>query len=571
MIQQPFTPLLPAEKRKDLYFLLAILLWLLLPSPLRQLAIPDEGRYADVARWMMVSGDWLIPRENGLPFFHKPPLLYWMDAGLFSVFGPQAWVARLPSVMAGMVLCGGTFWFTRRRVGSALARFSTLILATSMLVFGGSQYVNHDMLVAAGIALAILCFADGLLTGRTAPIIVAYVACAGALMSKGLIGIALPGLVLLPWLILTGRWRQLGHLLNPFGIGLFFLLATPWFVLVQQKFPGFFHYFFIEQQFQRYTTGGFNNKQAWWFYIAILLVLFLPWPLLLPRVSLWKNWNEKLGRELTLLMLCWVVAVVGFFSIPQSKLIGYVLPATPAIAILLASALQGQRFGRLKQFSGPALIAVLGIILLFAIKRAGINSADDRLIVTAACAMLVVMAAVLALLQLRKNRPDVLLNSVFVAVTWALVVIVVVAFGDGKNNARDSAVKQWLEPGTELVFYRHFWYDLPFILNRTQTTAVVNDWRGVKDDSGAREQKDGAQFDAAAAKRLWEENDFRQALTSGKRLLILTMPNVRPAELGMMEPVYRGRNFNAYLINDASRKPSSGSAETSAPPPAPAQ
>lgn len=570
MTQPLFTQISPADKRKDLYFLLAVALWLLLPSGLRNLAIPDEGRYADVARWMVVSGDWLIPRENGLPFFHKPPLLYWIDAGLFSVFGIHVWVARLAPVLAGMVMCGGTFWFVRRRLGSATARLSTLVLSTSMLVFGASQYVNHDMMVAAWISLAVFCFSDGLITARTGPLLVGYLACALALMSKGLIGVALPGLVMLPWLIVTGRWRQLGRLLNPLGILLFLAVALPWFVLVQMKYPGFFHYFFIEQQFQRYTTAGFNNKQPWWFYIACMLLLSLPWPLLVPRAGLWKSWLEKMGRELTLLMLIWLAAVVGFFSIPQSKLVGYILPAMPPFAIMLAIAVQDRRVGRFKKAASGALIAILGIVLLLAIKHAGFLTDSDRTVITSACAALIVGGVLLAALQLR-DRLSVIGANAVAAALWGLVVIVVIAVGDDKNNADDVGVQKWLEPGTEMVFYRHFWYDIPFLLNRRSATTVVEDWPGVTSDTWAREQKDGVQFDAVAAQKLWGEAELQQAMDSGRRMLLLSTPRLVPVQLRGTEPVYRGQNFDAFLVNGGSRTPSSGSGQTSSPPPAPAR
>lgn len=570
MTQPLFTQISPADKRKDALFLLAVLLWLLLPSGLRELAIPDEGRYADVARWMVVSGDWLIPRENGLPFFHKPPLLYWMDATLFSLFGIHVWVARLAPVFAGMVMCGGTFWFVRRRAGSAAARLSTLVLSTGLMVFGASQYINHDMMVAAWIALAVFCFSDGLLTQRRGPILAGYVAAALALLSKGLIGVALPGLVLLPWLIVSGRWRQLGQLLNPLGILVFLAIALPWFVLVQMKYPGFFHYFFIEQQFQRYTTSGFNNKQPWWFYIACMLALSLPWPLLLPRVPLWKTWKAKLGNEVTLLLLIWIVAVVGFFTIPQSKLVGYVLPAMPPFAVLMALALEQQRFGFVKKLASPLLLIVLGIVLLLAIKRAGFLNANDRVVITTACAVLIASGLLLIPLQLR-NRLSVLNANAAIAALWGLAVVVTLAVGDDKNNADDVGVKKWLQPGTELVFYRRFWYDIPFLLGTTQATTVVEDWPNVTSDTWAREQKDGVQFDAVAAQKLWEEKDLQQAMDSGKRMLLLATPRFIPAQLRDTPPVYRGVNFSAWLINGANQMPSNGSAQTSSPPPAPAQ
>ena len=321
-----------ARGLSDRLFLLLVFVTLLLASWIRPLTVPDEGRYADVGRWMVTHHDWLIPRLDGLPFFHKPPLLYWMDATLFSVFGISPAVARIAPVMAATLCCAGLMWFLRRHANAAVARFAVIVLATSTLFYGGSQYVNHDLLVATWIALGILFFADAAMTGERRSIFLGYLACGLGFMSKGMIGIALPGLVLLPWLLATGRARKIPALLNPLGILLLVAIILPWFLLVQRQFPGFVHYFFIEQQVDRYVAGSFNNKQPWWFYIACLVVCFLPWWLLLPK-SLLQRARENLDGDVTGLMLWWVIAIVGFFSIPVSKLAGYVLPVAAPGAV----------------------------------------------------------------------------------------------------------------------------------------------------------------------------------------------------------------------------------------------
>jgi 4-amino-4-deoxy-L-arabinose transferase-like glycosyltransferase len=147
-------------------------------SGLRPLTLPDEGRYAGVAYAMLQSGDLALPRLHGLPYFHKPPLTYWIDAAAMQAFGINAWSARASEQLAPL----------RWTVG-------------------------------------------------------AWAAAALAVLSKGLIGLVLPSLVLLPWLIAQRRWRGLLRLLHPAGWLLFLLLVLPWFIAMQQRFPGFFDYF----------------------------------------------------------------------------------------------------------------------------------------------------------------------------------------------------------------------------------------------------------------------------------------------------------------------------------------
>ena len=149
-----------------------------------------------------------------------------------------------------------------------------------------------------------------------------------------------------------------------------------------------------------------------------------------------------------------------------------------------------------------------------------------------------------------------------------VALVATVGIADRKNNSRDAALGQLLTPGTQLVFYRAYWMDLPFVLQIHQQVAVVNSWSEIRTDSVAMEQLDGKRFDKAAAGALWEEQDYQRALASGRPLLILSARNVTPPGLEGIAPTYRGQNFNAWRV---SGMPSAGSAQTSSPPPAPAQ
>lgn len=543
---QANTPVL----RNDGPFLVAVVLWLVLMAMIRPLTVPDEGRYADVARWMLVHHDWLTPRLNGLPFFHKPPLLYWIDASLFSIFGTSPAVARIAPTLAASLCCLGLFWFLRRRFGSALARLATLILVTSSLFFGGAQYVNHDMLVGGGITLAILFFADGVLTGEARSYILGYLACGLAFMSKGMIGLALPGLVLLPWFLACGRWRQFSQVLNPLGIVVLLAVVLPWFLLVQRAFPEFDHYFFVEQQVQRYVTNDFNNKQPIWFYLAGVVVSFLPWLFMVPLRQLWQRWQALFGRELAALLVWWPVAIIGFFSIPQSKLIGYVIPATAPIAILLAGALQRVEVGPLRRLAGPLFLLVVSAILLVAsaVHAGGITAGESQCLLK----LMAFMAASGLLLTalVARQRIHWLLGAALATALWCVTIVLTIATADHKNNSHDvAALQAHLTPDTQLVFYHHYYYDLPFLLNWPRAVAVVEDWPKVTSDSWGLELKDGARFDAVAAGQLWDEARLGQALHAGQRVLVLAPPTVAVPGLAGQAPSFNGRNFSAYLVN----------------------
>ena len=268
------------ERQKSWLTLAALWLGLLALACMRPLAVPDEGRYGEIGRWMLVSGDWLTPRLNGIPFFHKPPYLHWLEAISLATFGVNELALRLvPALHVGLMLVA-LYLATRFISTEQMARRAALMLGTSLSFLLGGQYINHDMLVATWIGVAIWCFAFAFMAGAKPQAALArlgFVACALGMLSKGLIGIALPGLVILLWLIWTRQLKKVLYLPWFSGLALFAMIALPWFVIAQQKYPQLFDYMFVNQHFKRYTASTYNNPQPWWFYLAALGLLLFPW------------------------------------------------------------------------------------------------------------------------------------------------------------------------------------------------------------------------------------------------------------------------------------------------------
>ncbi|WP_256646240.1 ArnT family glycosyltransferase [Thermomonas paludicola] len=333
---------------------LLALLWLALLAWARPLLLPDEGRYVGVAWGMLRSGDWLTPTLDGLPYFHKPPLFYWITATAMKLFGVWEWPARLASVLGAWAGALAVFLLLRRWWGERDARLALWVLLLQPAFYLGAQFANLDMLVAGAITVTIALLAQAALAlERDQPyrsaLLGAYVAAALAVLAKGLIGMVLPGLVVTAWLLSGGRWRTWLRLLSLPGLVLFALVAAPWFIAMQQRFPEFLHYFFVVQHFQRFAESGFNNVQPFWFYPAVLVLATLTWlPWLKPLFARGET-VDPLRADLRRLMWLWVVLVTGFFSLPASKLVGYILPAIPPLAVLLADgvAVYRRRHGRL--------------------------------------------------------------------------------------------------------------------------------------------------------------------------------------------------------------------------------
>ncbi len=357
----------------------ALLIFFVLAATIgwRPLLLPDEGRYVGVAWEMMRSGDWITPTLNGLSYFHKPPLFYWLSAGAMSLFGWHEWAARLPPLLGGWLGAFSTFMFVRRWCDQRSARIAVLALVLQPLFFVGSQFANLDMLVAGCITATIVLLAHTALSREAGlawrgSLAGAYAAAAFGMLAKGLIGVALPGLVVVVWLLWLRKPRALLRLTWLPGIALFALLAGPWLIAMQLKFPEFFHYFIVVQHFERFADTGFNNVAPVWFYVAVLALAWLPfapWLLGLRRAPSLTAPGQPQRRQIRLLMVVWVVAITAFFSIPASKLVGYIFPVLPPVAVLLAFALNGAGGYRrnpipIWMWLGPALAAMAGVGLV---------------------------------------------------------------------------------------------------------------------------------------------------------------------------------------------------------------
>ena len=329
----------------DAIKMLAIIaLWLAATAWMRPLMHPDEGRYATVAYEMLRSGDWLTPTLNGMPFFHKPPLFYWLTGAALAVFGPNEFAARMASLIGASMGAWALYLFTRHWCGQALARRSVLVLLVLPMFFAAAQFANLDMLVAGcitatilALAHAALCFEQGLAYRRV--LWLAYVLAGLGVLAKGLIGFVLPAMVIGLWLLLRWRWRTLWALLSVPGVVLMLVVTAPWFVAMQLRFDGFLHYFFVVQHFQRFAATGFNNVQPWWFYPAVLVLCSFPLVLWLRGTCVRGYFtHQDTQGALRMLMGLTVLCVLLFFSLPKSKLLGYILPAVPALAWWIADA-----------------------------------------------------------------------------------------------------------------------------------------------------------------------------------------------------------------------------------------
>lgn len=533
-----------------------ISVWLFICATVRFLSIPDEGRYADISRHMFESGDWLVPRLDGLPFIHKPPMLHWLSSIAMHIFGVHVWVVRLVPVLAASLLLIGTYLFVRKYLSQKIAELSILMMATNLLFFGSSQYVNHDLLLATGITLSVFCLVDFSLCNRKAMLFLGYFFAASAFLTKGLIGILIPGMILLPWLLYTRQYKRIPAFFNPFALLFLAALTLPWLYQMQQIYPDFLHYFFIDQQFNRFHSNQFNNKQSWFFYLVILLVSLLPWLLTLRWTGLRTMLHQQRLNPVGQLLIWWLVSVVIFFSIPPSKLAGYILPALIPLIILCAvafekSTLNTQQLTRMQKYAPAAFVCLLGFVLaatLYFIPLDFNLSSVQKWQITLMAALLV-YSPLLFLQLLHRHK----LEYAHYVAACLIVLCSVVPFAtrifDIKNNHDQINFTAYIHPNTKVVFYDRYYYDLPFLLDLKQPVYVVTDWQSNVSDNYAQELSDGLQFEPERRAYLWTRAQLNGAIDRKAPMIVISSSHDNSLEQ-QAKQVIHNRNFDVLIFNE---------------------
>ncbi|HKD12629.1 MAG TPA: phospholipid carrier-dependent glycosyltransferase [Thermoanaerobaculia bacterium] len=303
---------------------------------------PDEARYAEIPREMLASGDFVTPRLNGVPYFEKPPLFYWCNAGALAAFGQTPWAARLTARLAGLgtaaVLVAGVGAASSLELGLAAA----VLYLASPLGFVMSRLNITDGLLTFFFAATLFAAREALRrreAGRPAALWSALAGLAGGLgfLTKGLIAIVLPGGILLLWCLATRRARLLAALLLAPAPLVFLAVAAPWFVLVERRNPGFLQFFFIHEHFQRFATHQAHRPGPIYYFAEIFLAGFLPGLSFFFAGLSGKRPARWLSEDAEAFFLAlWFSVVFLFFSVSSSKLPPYLLPAFPAAAALAA-------------------------------------------------------------------------------------------------------------------------------------------------------------------------------------------------------------------------------------------
>jgi Dolichyl-phosphate-mannose-protein mannosyltransferase/Aminoarabinose transferase C-terminal domain len=474
----------------------------------RALWSPDEGRYSEVAREMVVTGDYITPRLDGIKFFEKPPLFYWLQSASIKAFGLNEWSLRLWPAMFALLGCLAVYAGGRKLFGRRTALLASVVLATSGLYYAMSRVADLD----TGLSTLLTCALISFLLGTREPpglkrrsaMWAFFVFAALAVLEKGLIGIVIPSLVIGTWILVVGESNVLKNLYLPSGLVLFLTIAAPWHVLVAKINPEFLDFYFIREHFQRflYKNGPLDHP---WTFVPVLFIGLFPWTVFLYqaiRYSLFPSWRPRHGHKEAIFLALWAGWVFLFFSLSSSKVIPYILPMFPPLAILIGRyfsgawnhpQLPGLRGGCLCLLCAALVLVLLGVkgpqhylerysnwpdlevpMDEATIPSTSLNFYPDlmKLSPYMIAQSAILLSGALATSFLGKRNIPAAFSALGLTAAFFLVVLnSSLPIFDQRRSVKDLAltIKPWLQPNDEVASYHAYYQDLPLYLQRHVT------------------------------------------------------------------------------------------------------
>lgn len=377
----------PSTLAKRVYLLISAIIIAFYCYGLGKLPLlgPDEPRYAQVAREMFLSGDLITPTLGGHTWFEKPALLYWMIAGAFKLFGVSEWSARFGPALCGLLTIAAVWCVGRqldREEPRGFAFWSVVGTASCLGLIVFSRAASFDVVITMTATWSLAFFLlHELPTTQNKRLLLAgfYVFVGLSLLAKGLVGIVIPFGVVGFYYVLRRAWPSRSVWLSlVWGVPLAVAVSAIWYgPVIARHGWSFVDEFFIQHHFARYVSNKYHHPQPIYFYPVIILMLALPWtPYLIIALAKVRRWQWRGGDSLSIVRvfsLAWLLLPIVFFSFSGSKLPGYVLPALPAVALLVS-----ERLTRMFNARWPLIVASATFVLVVILLNFGAARYADR-------------------------------------------------------------------------------------------------------------------------------------------------------------------------------------------------
>jgi 4-amino-4-deoxy-L-arabinose transferase len=515
--------------------LIFFLLFYVLLLSHRPLLIPDETRYAEIPREMLATGDWVVPHLDGLRYFEKPPLGYWLVAGSIALFGENNFAVRLPGTLAVGLTAVLVFLLTLKITGIRhVAALASLIYLTFIEVYavGVTNVLDNfiTLFITAGIACIYLAV-NAARRIRKSNILwcLSGVFLGLAFLTKGFLAFVIPALVLVPWLLWEGQWKLMA---TKAWLSVFAAMLTimPWAVLIHLREGDFWHYFFWVEHVERFTSGEGQHKWPFYYFLMYLPGLAFPWFNLAPAViaGLSKQGEQQRQRSGSRLLWLWVLLPFIFFSSSSGKLATYILPCFPPLSVLMATGLSHYLHGdQRKLFNFGTLFNALILLTLFAVLlisrnfdtgfRAFDATEGSRVVIAALALLLGFACGLLAFLSTRTT------------VKLAAVMMTVIPLMLSAHYVIPNQVREEMMPGEFLEQYRNKIADDAIIIAEGSIIRAVT-WYLKRDDVFLIKKKElayGLEY-PDASHRFLDTERFRKLLedNAGQRDILLVCKSV---------------------------------------------
>jgi len=479
----------------------------------RPFAAPDEGRYVEIPREMVLSGDYVTPRLNGIKYFEKPPLMYWLQTIPLKIWGIQESAMRLVPLSMGILGCLITylagFFLWDRKTGL----LSAITLGTSILYYALSRLIILDMGVSTFITGALISFIIGIQKppGMSRRICVyLFSICVGlALLAKGLIALAIPGCIILLWVCVQNQWKNLLPLYWPSALLLFLGIGLPWHILAAIRNPEFLEFYFVHEHFTRFLTTVHHRYQPWWFFIPVIIVGFMPWVAFFigtTRDSLLKICQNFKEVKVHVFLWIWIIFIFLFFSASNSKLIPYILPIFPALSLLTGHTLKHMWDGNI-QAKKPFLLYGFSMVGLSLASFISLNYIpfEIGLLLKPYIICLSIWLGLGGIVVLLVHHKWGQKGGIACILFFTLGMLLILNEGASKVDRLSTkefahVLKTTMPEKTEVVTYGGYFQDLPVYLNKT---VKIYDWQGELAFGMSLENVDHIVLNPESLKKLW--------------------------------------------------------------------
>lgn len=445
----------------------------------RPLSAPDEGRYSEIPREMVASGDYVTPRLNGVKYFEKPPLMYWAGAASIKAFGVNEWALRFWPAFLGFITVLATYFMGYILQSSRAGLYSATMLTCSVLFYAHTRLLILDMAVAAFMTLGLYGFFLSTrsflsLKKRFVYLMSFFVFSGLGVLSKGLIGAVLPGAVIFLWALLSKNFTILRSAFHPIGLLLFLAIFLPWHILASLKNPEFFDFYIIHEHFTRYLEKVHNRYQPPWFFIPILFLGLFPWTfIVLSRVG--NLFKGLIKRDQDLFFVVWAGFVFVFFSLSHSKLIPYILPVVPPLMLLTGLSLDAKQNiePRWPRWALGCLCAVMSVGLPIAAYMHDVLKGTSMVVFLT---LIVSVLLILMYVSFKCSKKTPFTSYVLCSVAFLMILNGAWPYLD-ERTVKPLALKinELRQEGEDIIAFGRYYQDLPPYVNQK---IIVVDWQG---------------------------------------------------------------------------------------------